>query len=202
MSRLDVEFSVVGAEMGGDLPGAVRFVIPSLMKADRERLYRPGALRLHQRDDGRGIDPAGQECAEWHVGNHPQTDGVAQERIETLDGFVCVRRRIVAALSGNRNAAQVPEALRHRRCAFAQRQDMTGREFLSLTIDGAWLGDVGVAEITDDRVLVDGRLPIGCGAKCLELRGKDDPLRRRREIERLDAEPVARQRQAACPAVP
>src|SRR4029434_6444653 len=78
----------------------------------------------------------------------------------------------------------------------------TGREFLSLTIDGAWLGDVGVAEITDDRVLVDGRLPTRRGAKCLELRGKDDPLRRRRVVEWFDAEPVSRQNQAAGLSIP
>ena len=36
MPRLDVEFGVVGAEMGGDLLRALRFVIPGLVKADGE----------------------------------------------------------------------------------------------------------------------------------------------------------------------
>ena len=141
-----VRMKLLGFAVGASFACAVGV----LFAAKQVFLYRLGALRLHQRHHGRGINPAGQERAERHVGNHPQTDGVAQERIETLDGFVCVRRRIVAALSSNRNAAQVPEALRHRRCAFAQRQDMAGREFLSLTIDGAWLGDVGMAEIADN----------------------------------------------------
>jgi hypothetical protein len=46
---------------------------------------------------------------------------------------------------------------------------MAGREFLSFAIDGARLGNVGVPQIANNRVRIDGRLPIGCSAKCLEL---------------------------------
>src|SRR5439155_22580561 len=129
-------------------------------------------------------------------------DGVAQERIETLEGFVWVRHRIIAPLPSNRDATQIPETFWRRHDACAQRQNMAGSELLRFTIDGTPLGNIGVAEIADDGIPVEGRLPAGRGAKCLELRGKDDPLRRRCEIERLDAEPVARQCPAACPAVP
>ena len=45
-------------------------------------LHRPRALRLHQGDDRRGVDPAREEGAERHVGHHPQPDRVAQQRLQ------------------------------------------------------------------------------------------------------------------------
>ena len=36
-------------------------------------------LRLHQRDDGRGIDPAGEERAERDVGDHLLADRARQQ---------------------------------------------------------------------------------------------------------------------------
>jgi len=129
MSRLDIELGVVGAEVRGDLLGTLCFVIAALVKADGERFDRPRALRLHERDHGRGIDPAGQECAERHVCNHSQADGIAQERVETLDRLVWLRRRVVAPLPSDRNAAQIPETFWRWRDAFAQRQDMPGGSF-------------------------------------------------------------------------
>ena len=79
---------------------------------------------------------------------------------------------------------------------------MAGGEFLRFPVDGPRLGDVGVPEIADDCIFIDGRVPTGRGPKRLELGGKNDPLRRRRIVERLDAEAVARQHQAARLAVP
>src|SRR5260221_700268 len=96
-------------------------------------------------------------------------DAVAQERIETLDSLVCIRHRIVASLPGNRDVAQIPKAFHRRRSGFAQRQDMAGREFSSFTIDSARLRDICMAQITDDSIIVDGRLPPGRATKCLEL---------------------------------
>ena len=169
--RLDIELGVVGAQMRRRRRLACsRLVVAGGVKADGEGLHRPRALRLHQRDDGRGIDAAGEKRAERHVGDHPQLDGIAQQRIEPLDRLVLVRRRIVARLAGERDAAQVPEAFQLRRRACAQRQDMAGRQLRGLAIDGARLRDIAVPQIARDRIVVDRRLPAGDGAKRLELR--------------------------------
>ena len=188
--------------MGGDLFGALGFIVAAFMEADGEGLHRPRALRLHQRDHGRGIDAAGQERTKRHVGDHPQLDGIAKERVEPLDSLVWVRGGIVAPLASRRDAAQVPEAFRRRRQTLAQRQDVTGSKLLRLAIDGARLRDITVAQVADDRIVVDRRSPRGGGAKRLELRRKQNPLRRRRVVERLDAEAVACQHQASRLAVP
>ena len=58
MLRLDIELGVIGAQMRRDILGVLRLVVTRGMKADGERLHRPRALRLHQRDDSRGIDTA------------------------------------------------------------------------------------------------------------------------------------------------
>ena len=82
MARLDIELRVVGAEMLRHGLGVRRLVVALLVEADRERAHRSVALRLHQRHDGRGVDAAGQEGAERHVGDHAAPDGVAQQRVE------------------------------------------------------------------------------------------------------------------------
>ena len=61
---------------------------------------------------------------------------------------------------------------------FAQRQNVAGGEFFGFAIDRARLRDIGMAQIADDRIVVDRRLPAGRRTKRLELRGEEDPLRR------------------------
>jgi len=88
--RLDEKLCVMGAEVLGDAPGMFCFVELLLAKANRECLNRIRRLRLHQRDDGRGIDAAGQERAKRHIGDHAQLHSTAQERVKTLHGFTLV----------------------------------------------------------------------------------------------------------------
>ena len=202
VSRLDVEFGVVGTEMGRHLLGAMGFIIAALMKADGKGLHRSRALRLHQRHNRGRIDPARQKSAERYVGNHPQLDGIAQQRLESIRGFVRVGRGIVAPLPGNGNAAQVPEALRRRRRTVPQGQDVTGGKFLGFAIDRARLSDIGMAQVTGDGIRIDRRFPMWSRTKGLQLRGEENTLRRCRVVERLDAEAIARQGQRPRLAVP
>ena len=55
-------------------------------ETDRERLHRPGARRLHQRDDGRGVDAAREQRAQRHVGSEPALHRVDEQSIELVDG--------------------------------------------------------------------------------------------------------------------
>ena len=83
-----VELGVIGAEVAGDGLGVRRLVVARLVEADGEGRTGRGLMRLHQRDDGRGIDAAGEERAERHVGDHLRLHGVAQQRFECVDGLL------------------------------------------------------------------------------------------------------------------
>ncbi len=63
------------------------FVEFAIVEADRECLDRPLAVGLHDRDDQRGIDAAGQERAERNVGFHAHRDRVVQQRVELVHRF-------------------------------------------------------------------------------------------------------------------
>ena len=41
----------------------------------------------HQRGDQAGIDAAGQQAADGHIGDHADTNGVAQQRVQLI--LVC-----------------------------------------------------------------------------------------------------------------
>ncbi len=55
--------------MTRDRRRVIRFVELAILEADREGAHLRGALFLHQRDDQRRIDAAGQERSERHVRN-------------------------------------------------------------------------------------------------------------------------------------
>src|SRR4051812_42412240 len=92
LTRLDVEFSVVGAEVLRYSFGVDSLVERLLVKPDRERAHRPGALRLHERDDRRRVDPPRQKGAEWDVGDHTLANGALQQHFQFIDG--CLLRAL------------------------------------------------------------------------------------------------------------
>jgi asparagine synthase (glutamine-hydrolysing) len=80
---------VVGSELFRDPGGVAAFVEPWRIKADRAGLDRGAAGFGHKRNNGRAIDPAGQECTQRHVGDHPRSYRVAQQvgQFRTEIGF-------------------------------------------------------------------------------------------------------------------
>ena len=66
---------MLGAEALGDQPGLRQLVVLVVGEADRERPHRLGRMLRHRRDDGRGVDAAGEERAQGHVGDHPPAHG-------------------------------------------------------------------------------------------------------------------------------
>jgi hypothetical protein len=48
----------------------LRFIVAGIVEAHREGAHRPLGLLLHQRHDQRAIDTAGEEGAQWHIGQH------------------------------------------------------------------------------------------------------------------------------------
>ena len=92
--------------MRGDLAGLGRFVERVFPEADREGANRLARLRLHQRDDGGGIDSAGQKCPERHIGQALTLDRDRQQPLQFGDRLPLVRDAI--CLCGDDRLAQRP----------------------------------------------------------------------------------------------
>src|SRR5258708_3714727 len=66
-SWINVKLRVRGTKVRRDLARIFSLIECSFPEANREGTHRPRGLRLHQRDNGRRVDPARQERAERHV---------------------------------------------------------------------------------------------------------------------------------------
>ena len=82
---LDHERLVLGPEVPRGQLGVAGLVVRRVGEADREGLDRPARRLLHQADDDRRVDAAGEERPERDVGDHLLADGVGQGRAELLD---------------------------------------------------------------------------------------------------------------------
>ena len=150
---LDDELVVVGAEQLGDHARACGSSLKrSCVEADREGLDRPRRGLGHRRDDRRGVDAAGQERAERHVGDHPPAHRAAR---------MPSRMRLVAARVGRDELAcarsRAASSARSRRVPSAHSQRVAGGS-LRTALERAQrrrartVGEVGV-----ERLVVDAR---------------------------------------------
>ena len=57
-------------------------------EADAHRLHAGSTLGRHERHDQTGVDPAGEEGAQWHLAHEPRRDRVAQLRLDGLHGVL------------------------------------------------------------------------------------------------------------------
>ena len=73
--RLDLELLVPCPVPVRDGARVLPLVVAAVGKPDRERPHRLGRGAGHRRDDDRGVEPAGEEGAERHVGDEPAPDG-------------------------------------------------------------------------------------------------------------------------------
>ena len=204
----DVQLGVVGPEVTGDGAGAARLVVAGLVEADRERADGPRALGLHERDDERRVDPAGQERADRDVGDHPQADALAQRGFHRVDraGRPPVGgagRR--ATLRITRGAVGPPVRDGLRRDAGRGRVDLDvrrGRELRDAPVDRARRGHVAEPQVAVECVAVDGGAERRVRAQGLRLRPEQERRTRPAVEQRLLAEPVAGKVQAPGRAVP
>jgi hypothetical protein len=147
---------------------------------------RPG----HHRHDGTRIDAAGQERTERHLGDHAQPHALA----EPLEQF----RLCVFGVMMRRREAHVPVLLRRRQRPASRRtnQRVRGRQLERGTEDGARLGHVAEREVVLDSVRIDAPLQRAVRQQRLELGAEQQvPVRQQRVVQRLHAEPVAREEQ-------
>jgi len=111
------------------------FVEFAIVEADRERLDRPFAVGLHDRDDQRRIDAARKEGAQRYVGFHAHADRVVEKRVEL------VHRLFVGAAKWIREAVfsgYLRGPIRLWRCITAKAADRehgSSREFVDALVD-------------------------------------------------------------------
>ena len=101
-----------------------------------------------------------------------------------------------------RDLARVPEALEFRLAAPRQSEHGARLELVDAFIDRVRRGDVIEPHEARRDVAIDAWRPAGMGAQRLELRTEQEQIAKLGPIERLDAEPVAHQRERALAPIP
>jgi len=75
--RLDHPLGMIGGEALRDETGMTAFVQARFVEADGAGAHRTGGRLRHQRDHARTVDPARQEGAQRHIGDHPADNALA-----------------------------------------------------------------------------------------------------------------------------
>ena len=197
----DRQFGVLGAEVPGDGGGMVGFVEIGIVETDGEGLDLAHVRRVHQRHDGGGIHPAGQERPERHVGDHAALHGILQQTFEAVGQFGIAASEWVCQ-SRPRHGPRVPERGGVRLALPWHGQDSAGRKLEHVLVDRMRSRDVTVPQIRSHRRLVDPRLEVRVLVQPLELGGEHELLAEPGPVKRLDAETVAHQREGAVLTVP
>ena len=145
----DVKFKVVSAEVACHCCRMRGFIVSILGETDGEGFHRPRALRLHQGDDGRRVDAAGQKGAQRHIGNHLSGDRRAKFCAKRVDCIVNAsgKRRV---LTGRCNFGSTPI----RNCfgqdtacsASRQCKDGPGQQFAHACVNRMRRRDIRIAQ--------------------------------------------------------
>ncbi|MCY1170683.1 hypothetical protein D9M73_107700 [compost metagenome] len=194
--RRDHALAMLRGEALGDHIGIAAFIEAVLVKPDRAGAHRPARGLRHQRDHRRAIDPARQERAQRHIRHHARRHRIAQQR----DQLFLKRLGRPRRTSGE---VHIPPARRrgHRFAALDQ-QAVPGGQLLHARDETGVVGHIAKRQIILDRAKI-GRAP--------QQRMREQPLQFRREsdpaigqldvMQRLHAEPVAREKQALPPRI-
>lgn len=140
--RLNDKFGMLGAEMRGDALGVICFVEFPVAKADGKGAHRLRRLRLHQRDDSRGVDATGQKSAKWNIGNHLPADGIAKQALQLVGEF---RLRLISeiSLTCHRNVMKSPVAARRGFSTRLDVENVCGQQLVNAAINRERGGNAG-----------------------------------------------------------
>ena len=196
--RGDVELGVLGAEPVGDRTRERGLVEARLAKPDREGPDRLCALGLHQGRDQGGIDAAGKERADRHVGDHPAANRVLQQEVEF--GHDLGVRALLGIAGGQSD--RVPVGGQARGTARVDLQPMAGGELAHAAVDALRARHEPPAQERGQRVAIHLAWRRGAGHERLQLRAEGHEFPGAGPVERLLAQAVARQDELAVPAVP
>ena len=191
----DVELVVHGAEMPGHGSGPRRLVEGGVVVADREGVDAPAGLGSHQRDHGRGVDPAGKQDPERHVGDHVLPDGAGEHRGEAGQRFAFARPCGPRRGAGANHVDQPPEGPLLEPAVTVQAQDVPRPELAHALEDGLGRRHVVAAHVGGERMAIDPRRPARACRERRELGGEGQHAVLERPVKRLDAEAIAPQHQ-------
>ena len=179
----------LAAEVLGDLSRVREFIVGGVVEPDRNRHRRPRAGFDHVRHHRARIDPAGEEGAERHVADLPEADRLAEQGVELFE-ILCLAAGIAAAAE-----FEVPVA-RHADGATFGDQDVPGLELADAAINRRRRRDVQQRQVGIDRRRTPVARHVGIFEQRLQLRAEDHAAAGQfGEVERLDADPIARQHQ-------
>ena len=186
----------LAAEVFGDRACVRELVVGRVIEADRNRLRRQRARLDHVRRDRARVDAAGQEGAERHVRDLPQRHRFRQQRVELLE-VLAFARRVAVAREGQVPVARRPEG------AVLGDEHVPGLELVNAFVDGAWRRHVEQGEIFVDGLRTPLARHVGILEQRLQLRAEDQAAAGQlRVVERLHADAIPREQQAALPGVP
>lgn len=196
VARRDGARAVIGREALGNLLRISRFVERRLIEADRAGLHRLRARFGHQRDDRAAVDPARQKGAERNVGDHAVCDGGAHQ-MDQMFGRLALARPDALRKIGRPPARRC----RDRLAAFEQ-QEMSRGQFLDPRDDAIVVGNITERDKILDRRQIRLLPQQRVAKKPLKLRRKGDrAVGQSHEVQRLHAQPVAREEQASAPVI-
>ena len=165
-----------------------------ILEPDRERRDGARDLLAHEREHGRRVEAAGEEHADRHVAHEVASHRVGEEVAERLDAVAN------GELLGLARVLEPPVGV-HLDAALVGHQQMARHHLLDALVAGERRGHV-----TEGQVVVEGlevRLAIDVGGhQRLQLRREQQLVRIGTEVQRLDAQPVTPDDQAAPPRIP
>ncbi len=183
---------VIGIEQLRNLFGVAAFVERGDIEADRTGGNRCGARFGHQRDDRRAVDPARQERAQRHIGDHPAAHGLAHQMKQF--GF-----EIFGLVAAAGREAHIPPLARfgQRRIVSGQ-QEMPGHQFAHMFEDRPMFGHEPPGQEILDRVRIDLAPQRRMGEQALHF-GRESyaAIGQIGDEERFHPQPVAGEKQLA-----
>ena len=148
----------------------------------------------HRGDDGRRVDPTGEKDAERNVGDQVAADRFVDEFSNDLDCLV------LRPDGGVRFIAELPVALEADRSLLGD-EHCPGQKFAGVAENRRRRRHVGEAQVVVEGLVVDRAVESGC-EEALQLGAEKQPPAAEGVMERLDAEAIARDHEAALPRVP
>ena len=199
---LDSLDPVVGAVTVGHHGRELALVELRVVESDGAGVHRFRRQAGHGGHDGAGVNAAGQERAQRHLGDHAQPNRLLQSMTQLLAGIVkpdgAVQREV-----------DVPVFTRStHRLSAADGQAVSGRQLARLAEDGARLGHIAQRKILFEGERVDVPLertaprPL-VGQQRLQFTAEQQrAVVQQRVVQRLDPHAVARHEQCLAIAVP
>jgi hypothetical protein len=118
--------------------------------------HRSITLRLHQRNDGRGIDAARQKRPQRHVGNHLLADGSAQHCFQLIRHLGnAAGQPISLPRFGSLANRPVGDRWGQGFLVGADGQRCSGQQFENVLIHGMRRGNVAMPQVRDQGIAID-----------------------------------------------